>query len=41
MISEIVALAVAGTVERALAEAVDSDRVAVKWPNDIYVDDRK
>lgn len=38
MISEAVALAVADTV-RHFGEL--GDRVAVKWPNDIYVDDRK
>lgn len=41
VISEIVALAVAEAVERSLAEAVGSDRIKVKWPNDIYVDNRK
>lgn len=41
LISEIVALAVVEAVEHALAEAVASDRIKVKWPNDIYVDDRK
>jgi len=41
VISEIVALDVAEAVERSLAEAVGSDRIKVKWPNDIYVDNRK
>lgn len=40
VISEAVALAVADTVARYLpADMID--RVAVKWPNDIYVDDKK
>ena len=41
LISEIVAIAVVNAVRRALAEAVDSHRVKVKWPNDIYVDNHK
>lgn len=41
VISEIVALAVANAVRHALAEAVAAHRIKVKWPNDIYVDDRK
>lgn len=39
-ISEAVALAVADAVARRLPPALAS-HVAVKWPNDIYVDDRK
>lgn len=41
VISEIVALGVVAAVRRALAEAVESDLVKVKWPNDVYVGDRK
>lgn len=40
-LSMIVALEVAACVRRALAGAPDAPRVCVKWPNDIYVGDRK
>lgn len=40
-LSEIVALAVADTLMQLLDPDVDSSRIKVKWPNDIYVDDRK
>lgn len=40
-ISEAVALAVAETVEEELRSNGVDDRVYVKWPNDIYVGDRK
>lgn len=41
LISEIVSLAVVDTLRRYLAPAVPPHRIKVKWPNDIYVDDRK
>lgn len=40
-LSMIVALEVAGCVRRAIAPAADAPQVCVKWPNDIYVGDRK
>lgn len=40
-LSMIVALEVAACVRRALDGAADAPRVCVKWPNDIYVGDRK
>lgn len=40
-LSMAVALAVADTVNELLAEAGLNQRAKVKWPNDIYVDDRK
>ena len=40
-LSMIVALEVAACVRRALAGAPDAPQVCVKWPNDIYVGDRK
>lgn len=41
LISEIVSLSVAGIVTEALASAGCPMPVKVKWPNDIYVGDRK
>lgn len=40
-ISEAVALATADTVDHFLAACGSKHRAAVKWPNDIYVGDRK
>lgn len=40
-LSVIVALEVAACVRRALAGTPNAPRVCVKWPNDIYVGDRK
>jgi BirA family biotin operon repressor/biotin-[acetyl-CoA-carboxylase] ligase len=41
LISEIVSLAVVNALRDALAPTITPERVTVKWPNDIYVDDRK
>ncbi len=41
LLSESVCLAVATVVRQALAEAVPASEVKVKWPNDVYVGDRK
>lgn len=40
-ISEAVALGVADTIAELLADCPEAGEVAVKWPNDIYVADRK
>ena len=40
-VSEIVALAVADTLRSFLGDAVPPAAVSIKWPNDIYVGDRK
>lgn len=40
-ISEIVALGVAETLRELLAGAIDPSEVRIKWPNDIYVGNRK
>ncbi len=41
IISQIVSLTIVDMLREYLAPAVTAERVKVKWPNDIYVDDRK
>ena len=41
LISEVCALAVACTVEELLRDAGNGEAVSVKWPNDVYVGERK
>lgn len=41
VISEIVSLAIVDDLRRRLAPEIDGNRIKIKWPNDIYVDDRK
>lgn len=41
LVSEAVAVAVANVVSRHLMEAGCAGKVAIKWPNDIYVDNKK
>jgi len=40
-ISEAVALGVIDTLRKMLSHAVEPERITVKWPNDIYVDNLK
>lgn len=41
LISEMVSLAVVDTLEKFLVPYVNRERITVKWPNDIYVNDLK
>lgn len=41
VISEIVSIAVVNALQNHLCHHVSADRITVKWPNDIYVDNRK
>ncbi len=41
LISEIVSLAVVETLRELLSPHISPDRIKVKWPNDIYVDNLK
>lgn len=41
LLSQVVSLAVTDALRHFLAPQIEPERIKIKWPNDIYVDDRK